>query len=66
MKAADFRLEDDGQGPALHAIGDWTALAMGDLAERLQAALGKRAPNGSTSPGSVISTPPGRSSCSAA
>ncbi|WP_278984145.1 MlaE family ABC transporter permease [Sphingobium yanoikuyae] len=41
MSAADFRIEDAGEGPALHAIGDWTALAMGDLAERLQAALGE-------------------------
>src|SRR3546814_4390533 len=41
MSAADFRIEHAQGGAALHAIGDWTALAMGDLAERLQAALGE-------------------------
>src|SRR3546814_18335293 len=41
MSAADFRIEHAQRGAALHAIGDWTALAMDDQAERLQAALGE-------------------------
>ncbi|MDF0543942.1 ABC transporter permease [Sphingobium sp. H39-3-25] len=40
MTASDFRIEETQDGSALHAIGDWTALEMGDLSERLHAALG--------------------------
>ncbi len=42
MTAADFRIEETGGGPALHVLGDWTALEMGAVADRLDHALGNR------------------------
>lgn len=42
MIAADFRIEETASGPALHAIGDWTALALGDMTDRLVQTLGNR------------------------
>ncbi|MHA3790632.1 ABC transporter permease [Sphingomonas sp. YL-JM2C] len=42
MTAAGFQIVETDSGPALHAIGDWTALTLGDVADRLIRALGGR------------------------
>ena len=42
MTAADFRIKETANGPTLHAVGDWTALALGNLPDRLAQTLGNR------------------------